>query len=327
MTGKDMYYSLGSIDEKWLKEAEDYKCEGKVKKYTAVKIIIPAAACLAITAAAVTVLNNKPSTEPVTTPAVYQEDSVAAAMPEIATEGSDTAHDVIVPGITDSTEADGVVEVFTENSSSAGSDITVPSVEPTTVISSEPYSGDGSSTGGFFIPCTPLAGSTVIANGQRITDEEAKEYFAKTKGSLTSALSASGVDTANMRIAEHGYSHISFDGTEGEHYIIKENFRNYLVWSDDKLIAIVTLIKENDVITDCPAFGGTWFDAYNDFLNAHKNEELTFFYAANKELIVTPDNTVYAPVLTPHGYNAEEYFPGLKNGQLLPTHPSAIYVP
>jgi len=144
---------------------------------------------------------------------------------------------------------------------------------------------------------TPNGGNIAYFNkavtGEPITDEEAAAYFAENRQSLISSLSSSGVDTSDFRIMEKGYCHMNIENGKLE---TRVNFRDYLVYSGSELISIVTLYRQDGKIYSSPAFGGPWFSTYNDFLQAHKGEELVYVYCGIGEYIITPDNQIVNPM-------------------------------
>ena len=169
----------------------------------------------------------------------------------------------------------------------------------------------GGEYGGAMIPATPDATGAkpgVKVTGERITDEEAKAYFEKNTW-IVSALSSSGVPADNLKFSDKGYCHVSYDGTDGKQLEVRQNFRDYLVWNNGKLVAIVTLTKENGEISANPAFGGPHYDDYNAFLQKHKGEKLLFVYAGWMELVITPDGEC----VNPQGYDMSGYLEGLDN--------------
>ena len=189
---------------------------------------------------------------------------------------------------------------------------------------SEESGGDsyGGPVGGVRIPALPVD-RTIQYTGEAVTDEEAAAYF-KENTWLQSALTSSGVDAGGLRFAEHGYCHVSYDGTEGKSLEVRLNFRDYLVWNGKgDLIAIVTLTKENGALSATPAFGGPWFGDYNAFLQQHKGEELVFVYAGTLELVVTPDGGVMNPLRV----DARPYLEGVENPYEIFKCDAATYIP
>ncbi len=184
-------------------------------------------------------------------------------------------------------------------------------------------SGDGSNAfDGLCIPAVPGTREISLV-GERITDDEAKAYFEKNFSGIKSALTASGVATGNMKISETGYGHICYDGVEGKGAELRQGFRDYLVHNDGRLIAIITLMKENGAISDCPAFGASWFDQYDAYLKQHAGQELIYLYAGSMEIVLAPDGTVCNPM----GTDVSHYLEGIENPYERFYHTAAIYVP
>lgn len=205
------------------------------------------------------------------------------------------------------------------------------------------YGGD-MGRGFWFIPALPQNREIRVV-GEVLTDEQAQEYFKANKETIFSSLSQSGVTITSPKISEKGYSHVSYDGTQGETFVVRQNFRDYLVYDGDKLVAIITLVKENGVIYSTPSFGAKWFEYYNAFLQKHKGEKLVYVYAKNFEIIIAPDNICYSPMgndFSSYPEGAENpdvdvpaisrnvatlYFEGVENPYEVFYHESAVYVP
>lgn len=190
----------------------------------------------------------------------------------------------------------------------------------------------GGSCGNYFcvpaLPFDPVTGerlTEIITTGEALTDAEAAAYFAQNGAHITTSLAASGVPADNIKISEKGYGHVSYNGVEGERLEWRQNFRDYLVYNGDELVAIVTLVKENGQIYDTPAFGAPWFSTYAQILNEHRGEELVYVYAGFAELILAPDGSAYAPVGP--GIQPEIYLEGIDDPYHLFYTPGAVYVP
>lgn len=184
------------------------------------------------------------------------------------------------------------------------------------------FASGGDLSNWFCIPALPFDQSIELT-GEAITDDEAKEYFDKNKASIFGSLSASGIDAGSMTISEKGYCHVAYNGTEGKCFEIRQNYRDYLVYSGDRLVAIITLWKENGEIFNTPSFGANWFKDYNSYLEQHKDEELVYVYAGWFEIIIAPDNTYFNPM----GMDASKYIGHVENPYELFYHESAVYVP
>lgn len=185
--------------------------------------------------------------------------------------------------------------------------------------------GEDGYNGGFFIPLRPAysASEKLDVTGERLTDEEAGLYLEKNKETIGSSLSSSGVAADNIRFSEKGYYHLNYNGAEGKPLELKENFRDYLVYNGNKLIAIITLIKENGKVTDSIAFGAPWFDSFNKKLIAHKGEKLIFVWAANAEIIIAPDGSYFSSA----GNDVSHYMEGLENPYEFFFTDLAVYIP
>ena len=203
--------------------------------------------------------------------------------------------------------------------------------DPTETTTAKSQDGSGSTYGGVqssggCIPVVPAATGArpgVKVVGEKITDAEAKAYLRENTW-IASALSASGVPADNITYSETGYCHVSYDGTEGKQLELRQNFRDYLAYSDSgKLIAIITVTKENGKLSATPAFGGPWFSEYDAFLNAHKGEELLYVYAGFMEIIITPDNQY----VNPQGTDVSAYFEGVEKPYAYFYNDAATYTP
>lgn len=224
------------------------------------------------------------------------------------------------------TSRGNTVEIPSETATDAVQ-TTAPAVLPET--SDAPEGGNfggpsgGGETGYFAIPLVPF-NREIVTVGEKITDEEAAAYFAERKGSIAQSLSASGVAADNIRISEKGYCHVCYSGVEGERLEVRENFRDYLVYNGETLVAIITLSKENGRLYDTPAFGGPWFADYAAFLRRHRGEELVYVYAGFAEIILTPDGGMYSAL---SGIIPEYYMEGVQDPYHVFYHPCDVYVP
>lgn len=198
----------------------------------------------------------------------------------------------------------------------------ITSVQEDTTVPDGGYSAGGDVSNWFCIPALPFD-RKIELTGEAITDDEAKAYFEKNGASIIGSLASSGVASDAVKISEKGYCHVTYDGAEGKPFEVRQNYRDYLVHNGDKLVAIITLWKENGEIYNTPSFGAKWFDDYNDYLNNHKGEELVYVYAGWFEIIIAPDNTYYNPM----GLPAEYYLEGVEKPYEVFYHEEAVYVP
>lgn len=279
------------------------KSKAKKKKTTAV-LSVAVVAVLAVTVWQSGLLKTKPLTAP-----TDNNESASAQTEEIQTDSTQPT-----TAILETAESSGQAAASPK---AGGQPIATPKAE-------ESADGGvyGESTGWFCRPLFPLT-EGIEYSGEKLTDADAKEYFAQNGASIISALSASGVETGNVKIMEKGYCHASYNGEEGKPLTVKQDFRDYLVYSGDKIIAIITLYKQDGKIYNSPAFGAPWFDDYAKYLNQHKGEELVYVYAGWMEIIVAPDGSYRNPM----GYDCSEYVDYVKNLYDRLYCPETVYVP
>lgn len=125
-----------------------------------------------------------------------------------------------------------------------------------------------------------------------LNDEEAYAYLMEKYDEIKYSLLASGVNAQNMVISSKGYAHF-----RTEDNTVPVNWRDFLVYNDGELIAILTVNKGEIPGETGPnynvAFGGPWFKQYSDFMMAHKGEKLVYLYIGTTEAVITPDNKIY----------------------------------
>ena len=168
----------------------------------------------------------------------------------------------------------------------------------------------------------PPKSNEITFTGEKLTDEEAGKYFTENYSSLVSSLKAMGVQADGLKIAEKGYAHINYD-ENGAALEVHQNFRDYLAWSGDKLVAIITLTKEGGKLFSTPAFGGPWLDSYNEFLKAHSGQKLIYLYYGISEVILLPDGSTVNPL----GYDVSKDFDWVKNPYEWFYNEDVVFVP
>lgn len=139
------------------------------------------------------------------------------------------------------------------------------------------------------------ATNTVLVTGGSFTDAEAKAYLAEHLPWYSEALRDSGEQITELRIEGDGYSHLCYGEGQYRHLELRQNFRDYLLYDGDRLVAVVTLSKENGTIYDTMSFGSDWFDEYNTFLKTHDGERLVWLYAGRYEIILAPNGSAISP--------------------------------
>ena len=122
--------------------------------------------------------------------------------------------------------------------------------------------------------------------------EEARAFLEGAGGTaIRNELAASGVKTDNLHFSTWGVS-ILRSGDKGNSMAV--DWREFLAYSGDELVAVIDLNKQSDGIHHGIAFGGPWFPKYQAFLTAHAGEELVMIYAGDVQAIVAPDNRIYS---------------------------------
>ena len=122
-----------------------------------------------------------------------------------------------------------------------------------------------------------------------VSDSEALEYLESVKEGIIVSLRASGVTFSELDIKEHGYSHIR-TGDKGNTMAL--DWRDYLAYDGDKLVAIIQVTKGENGLRHYYLFGGEWFSYYEGLLEQYRGEELLYLYIGDVEAFITPDNEV-----------------------------------
>ena len=167
--------------------------------------------------------------------------------------------------------------------------------------------------------------SEIVLTGTPITEEDGNEYIAQHMDLFTSMLSSFGVSTDNLRFSS-GYHHVRYEGVEGESLTIDLSFVDYLIYSNDELVAFLTLYRDinSGEILQTLGYGGPWFPEFDRFLQSHKGEDILFLYAGSLEIVLAPDGTIK----NPQGLEEDEvakYFEGLDDPYTYFYHDLATY--
>lgn len=265
---------------------------------------------------------------------------------DIITADDTSINDTIAAGVkqTDSSTGSSVFcgDYWVPDSSESNAEVTAvtsESEEKASSSSSSESKADSSSSeldsslnpnkregGQVMIAAIPKNNKTQV-QGEKITDEEAREYFNKNSASLASSLTASGVELAEVYyeadcdgtqvicakdslVIRKGYCHVSYDGNTDESkpgLTVKQNFMDFHVYNADRLVAIVTLVKENGLIYGTPAFGASWFDSFDKALRKYSGQKVLFLYAGAMAFAIAPDGKV----IHPQGYESSVKDSGL----------------
>lgn len=139
------------------------------------------------------------------------------------------------------------------------------------------------------------ATNAVIVTGEGFTDAEAQAYLAEHLPWYSEALREAGEQITELRVEGDGYSHLCYGDGQYQHLELRQNFRDYLLYDGDRLVAVVALAKENGTIYDTMSFGSDWFDEYDAFLKTHDSERLVWLYAGRYEIILAPNGSAISP--------------------------------
>ena len=130
---------------------------------------------------------------------------------------------------------------------------------------------------------------TIIGDEYKFTDNEAVEYLSNAKEAIANDLKVSGINVSRLEIKEKGYSHIR-TGDDGNSIAV--NWRDYLAYDGDKLVAIIQVTKEETGIKHFILFGAQWFSHYNELMQQNSGVELVYIYIGDVEAFITPNNEV-----------------------------------
>lgn len=295
--------SYEEMSKSVLERIDEYKKEKEAKNKTAKRVLIPLTAVFVLTLAAL---------------GVWKSGIIGNWIEKSG--GNDTTVILV------NEDSNGETVIVSNNNNETSND----KHETIEVSTSLAHQGDGnygapddgqSGGNGVRIPALPRERSFELT-GEEITDEEAQEYFRENTVRFRNELTASGVSADNLVIMPKGYCHVMYDGVEGKSFEIRQNFRDYLAYNGDKLVAIITLTKEDGKLSATPAFGGPWFDDFNAMLQKYKGQELIFIYAGWMEFVITPDGSYFNPM----GMELGLEFGDIDKYKTF-YHPKAVYVP
>lgn len=123
------------------------------------------------------------------------------------------------------------------------------------------------------------------------TNEEGYTYLDSVRTGIQNSLKAMGVNADNIEITKSGYSHVR-TGDSGNSIAV--NWKDYIAYNGDEIIAIITVMKDEAGFHEYLAWGSQCYADYGKFLAEHKGEELVYIYAGDVDAILAPDNQIYA---------------------------------
>ena len=130
---------------------------------------------------------------------------------------------------------------------------------------------------------------TITGSEYAISDSEAALYLNSVKNGVINTLNACGIDISQIEIKEKGYSHIR-TGDDGNSIAV--NWRDYLAYNGEELVAIIQVTKDENGMRHFLMFGADWFSRYTEQLNQHKGTALVYVYLGDVEAFITPDEQV-----------------------------------
>lgn len=332
MKERNLLEKINDIDDDLVEEAAQ---AGKIRKFPVGKVIA-AAACVVVCAVTAVGIGSRmktgkaaPDEEKAQAYDIgdydgaggddYICDAEAVDESEVMKESAETAAETTpgFDGLADKTRP----EISTEKNKEESNEKSHKTDDAGVKVANEETANYNTAENYLIIPAVPK--NKVVVTGDKLTESEARAYLIDNRESIVSALASSGVPADDIVISERGICHLSYDGSTMEYLELKQDRRDYLVYNGDKLVAIVTLWKENGKIYSTPIFGAKWFDGYNKFLKAHKGQKLVYVYANNNEIVIAPDGTCYMPL---HN-DADKYFEGIKDPYLYFHNDAAVYIP
>jgi hypothetical protein len=127
-----------------------------------------------------------------------------------------------------------------------------------------------------------------------LTNEEGYSFLQDNLAEIKTELLAFGATVDDeLHLSANGYSHLR-TGDDGNEMAV--NVRDYLLYRDQELVCIATVVKETENLRYTLMFGAKWFDHYHAILKDHTGEELVYLYVGDVEAILTPDNQVLVPL-------------------------------
>lgn len=155
----------------------------------------------------------------------------------------------------------------------------------------------------------------ITIEGNEITDAEVADYLKENISDIKSLL-----DMTDKPTFLGGYCHITYNDNS---FKLRQGYRDYLIYSDDKLIGIITIYKEKEEMQYTLSCEANWFEKYETYLEAHKGEKLLYFYIGMQEVIISPDSTYFNPI----GYDVSNYFENITEPYKQLYNDKAIFIP
>lgn len=157
----------------------------------------------------------------------------------------------------------------------------------------------------------------IAVAGEDITDEKATSYL---KENTLDIMNLLGVSSEISFCG--GYCHITYNEDDAT-FVLRQGYRDYLVYSGKSLIGIVTLYMENGEMNYTLSCEARWFGNYDTYLKSHKDEKLLYLYIGMQEVIISPDGSCFNPM----GYDVSGYLSKIQNPYNTLYSDKAVFTP
>ena len=273
--------------------------EYEIKKYKRNKALISATAgvcSLAIVIFGVTLYSrsNAPGKSQETAPAMNMADALSDGIHETLID------DVIIETNTsesNNTEGEKATQaIMIEETTSVITATTKPvktNTANTETATAKPESADEikAEAGDRDAALPYISGVNIALKGETITDAELKAYIKKNAEYMVASV-AFDLGKGEYRVCTKGYRPLTVSTKDG--LFINTGFVDCPITKDGKIVAVVTVYKDNGVLYDSVAYGGRGFATIQRAFDENPDEDLVFIYVNEvPEVIITKENKMY----------------------------------
>ncbi len=273
--------------------------EYEIKKYKRNKALISAAAgvcSLAIVICGVTLYsrNSAPGKSQETAPAINMADGLSDGIPEtlidnviIESNTSDKSN-VVDETVTQAViieETTSVITATTKPVKTNTANAETATAKPESADEMKAEAGDRDTAMPY------MSGVNIALKGETITDAELKAYIKKNAEYMVASV-AFDLGKGEYRVCTKGYRPLTVSAKDG--LFINTGFVDCPITKDGKIVAVVTVYKDNGVIYDSVAYGGNGFATIQRAFDENPDEDLVFIYVNEvPEVIITKENKMY----------------------------------
>lgn len=271
--------------------------EYEIKKYKRNKALISAAAgvcSLAIVICGVTLYsrNNAPGKSQETAPAINMTEIKPDGMYETFVEDETKETNTIAENyVIDETATQAVI---IEETTSVITATTKPvKTNTANAETAKPESADEmkAEAGDRDAALPYISGVNIALKGETITDAELKAYIKKNAEYMVASV-AFDLGKGEYRVCTKGYRPLTVSAQDG--LFINTGFVDCPITKDGKIVAVVTVYKDNGVLYDSVAYGGNGFATIQRAFDENPDEDLVFIYVNEvPEVIITKENKMY----------------------------------